>query len=48
MDALIAILTPDFPESKWCDQEFGFSYGRKKLAIPIRIGIDPYVDSEGR
>lgn len=42
MDALCAILTDDFNNSKWCDQEVGFGLGRNVLCIPIRHGIDPY------
>jgi len=42
MDALVAILTPDFKESKWTDHEVGIAIGRGLLVIPIRKGIDPY------
>lgn len=42
MDALAAILTPDFHESKWTDQEIGVAIGRELLVIPIRHGLDPY------
>ena len=42
MDALIAILTPGFNESKWTDQEIGVAIGRKVPIVPIRIGLDPY------
>lgn len=42
MDALCAILSPDFPKSKWCDQEVGYALGRHKLVIPIDSGIVPY------
>lgn len=42
MDALCAILSPDFPKSKWCDQEVGYALGRHKLVIPIDCGIVPY------
>lgn len=42
MDALCAILTDDFNNSKWCDQEVGFGLGRNVLCIPIRHGMDPY------
>jgi len=41
-DCLIALLTPDFHNSNWTDQEIGFAYGQKKIIIPIRIGKDPY------
>ena len=42
LDALAAILLPNFHESKWTDQEIGVAIGRNKLVIPIRKGIDPY------
>lgn len=42
MDALVAILMPGFPESKWCDQEVGVAVGRDILIIPVRRGLDPY------
>jgi hypothetical protein len=42
MDALAAIITPDFVNSKWCDQEVGFAMGRGKLVVPIRAGADPH------
>lgn len=42
MDALAAIITPDFILSKWCDQEVGIAIGRRKLVIPLRAGADPH------
>lgn len=42
MDALLAILTPNFLPSKWCDQEVGIAVGRGKLVIPLRAGSDPH------
>lgn len=42
MDALVAILTPDFNESKWTDHEVGVAVGREVLVVPIRKGLDPY------
>lgn len=41
-DALLALLTPEFHESKWTDQEVGVAVGRGILVIPIRLGFDPY------
>ena len=41
-DALLAVLSPDFHESKWTDQEVGVVFGRGKLIIPVRAGMDPY------
>ena len=42
MNALCAILTPDFKESSWCDQECGYAFGRNVLTIPIEKGQLPY------
>ncbi len=42
MHALAALLTPDFHASKWTDQELGFALGRGVLALPVRLGGDPY------
>jgi hypothetical protein len=41
-DALIAWLTPEFPQSQWCDQEVGFAMSRTIQIIPVRVGEDPY------
>ncbi|PKK83747.1 MAG: hypothetical protein CVT49_06930 [candidate division Zixibacteria bacterium HGW-Zixibacteria-1] len=42
MHALAALLTQDFHNSKWTDQEVGFALGRGFMIIPIRIDINPY------
>jgi len=42
MDALAAILIPDFEKSNWTDQEVGIAIGRDVLVIPMRRGKDPY------
>ncbi len=42
MDALAAVLTESFHESKWTDQEVGIALGRGIAVLPIRAGIDPY------
>jgi hypothetical protein len=42
MDALAAILTPGFHDSRWTDQEIGVAVGRELPIIPIRRGVDPY------
>lgn len=42
MDALLAVITPDFISSRWCDQEVGIAMGRNKLVIPLSAGADPY------
>lgn len=43
MDALSAIITPDFLASSWCDQEVGIAFGRGKLVVPLRKGADPHI-----
>jgi hypothetical protein len=35
MDALTGIISTDFFQSRWCDQEVGFAFGRSKLVVPI-------------
>jgi hypothetical protein len=42
MDALVAMVTPDFPKSRWTDQEVGYALGRGLLVIPLQMGLDPY------
>jgi hypothetical protein len=42
MNALVALLTPGFHESKWTDQEVGIAIGKGMLVIPVRLGLDPY------
>lgn len=42
MDALCAIVVPEFVESKWCDQEVGIALGQHKLVISINKGANPY------
>jgi hypothetical protein len=42
MDALAAILTPDFHGSNWTDQEIGWALGRDVYVLPIRKSKDPY------
>jgi len=41
-DALLALLTPEFVESRWCDQEVGFAVARRLLIVPVKIGVDPH------
>jgi hypothetical protein len=41
-DALAAFLTPEFPASRWTDQETGFCQARGVLIVPVRLGVDPY------
>lgn len=42
MDALCAIVVPEFKNSDWCDQEVGIALGQKKLVISINKGRVPY------
>ncbi len=42
MDALVALLTDDYHDSNWTDQEIGVAIGRSCPIIPIRLGLDPY------
>ena len=41
-DGLVALISPNFISSKWCDQEVGFPIGRRLPIVPVRIGHDPY------
>jgi TIR domain len=42
MDAFVALMTPNFHESEWTDQEVGFAFGRGVPIIAVRLGKDPY------
>jgi len=42
MDMLIALMTDDFNDSEWTDQEVGVAVGRDVLIIPVKLGKDPY------
>ena len=42
MDALLALLTPDFHDSNWTDQEVGFARGAQVPVIPVKLGQYPY------
>lgn len=42
MHALVALLTPEFHESRWTDQEVGIALGKGSLVIAVRLGLDPY------
>ena len=41
-DALCAVFSPGFLESKWCDQEVGTALGRRIPVISISKGADPH------
>ena len=40
--ALVALLTDDFSQSDWTDQEVGIAIGCNIPVIPVRLGRDPY------
>lgn len=42
MDALVALMTENFSDSKWTDQEIGVAIGRGVLVLPVRLGKNPY------
>lgn len=41
-EALVAVVTDDFSESLWCDQEVGFCLGRGLPVIPVQLGKAPH------
>ena len=41
-DSLVALLHPQFHESKWTDQEIGFAMGRGLPVFAVHLGQDPY------
>jgi hypothetical protein len=41
-DALCALISTDFVQSRWCDQEVGFALARGILVVPLRYGADPH------
>jgi hypothetical protein len=42
MDAFVALMTPDFHDSDWTDQEVGFAVARNVPLVAVRFGLDPY------
>lgn len=42
MDVLCALLTPEFPQSRWTDQELGFALGRNVPIVAVHLGLAPY------
>lgn len=42
MDMLVALMTKDFHNSNWTDQEIGFAMGRNVPIIAIKLGLPPY------
>lgn len=42
MDGFVALMTENFHESDWTDQEVGFAFARGVPMIAVRLGKDPY------
>lgn len=42
MDAFVALMTADFHDSDWTDQEVGFAFARAVPIVSVRLGKDPY------
>ena len=42
MQAFVPLLTSDFHESKWTDQETGYAVCRGVTTIPLRLDVPPY------
>jgi len=42
MDGFVAVMTPEFHESYWTDQEVGYAFARGVPIIALRLGRDPY------
>ena len=42
MDLLIALMTEDFHDSEWTDQEVGAAIGRQCPIVPVKVGRNPY------
>jgi hypothetical protein len=42
MDGFVALMTADFHDSDWTDQEVGYAFARGVPIIAVRLGKDPY------
>lgn len=42
MDGFVALMTANFHDSDWTDQEVGFAFARGVPIIAVRLGRDPY------
>ena len=42
MDGFVALMTEDFHDSDWTDQEVGFAFARGVPIVAVRLGKDPY------
>jgi len=41
-DIFMPILTSNFKDSYWCDQESGIAFNMKKMIMPLTIDLKPY------
>ena len=41
-DAFLPILTDNFHQSKWTDQEAGWALSRRILIVPLKVDVTPY------
>jgi hypothetical protein len=42
MDGFVALMTPNFHDSEWTDQEVGFAFARGVPRIAVMLGATPY------
>lgn len=42
MDGFVALMTTDFHDSNWTDQEVGYALARGVPIVAVRLGRDPY------
>lgn len=42
MDGFVALMTKDFHDSDWTDQEVGYAFARGVPIVAVRLGLDPY------
>ena len=42
MDGFVALMTTDFHDSDWTDQEVGYAFARRVPMIAVRLGKNPY------
>lgn len=42
MHVLVALMTENFPDSEWTDQEVGVAIGRQVPVVSVKLGTDPY------
>jgi hypothetical protein len=42
MDGLAALMTKNFHDSNWTDQEVGFALGRTAMVVAVNLGRNPY------